>query len=374
MKIIKEENGYRIDVSLGFDPITQKQRRIRKKNISTKSEAENLVAYYKRNYYQGTLVTKQKINFCELAEKYFTIYTVDQKPTYVRTQKGYLNYRIIPYFKYANVASVTKKDCIAFRDHLINDKDKPISNNSINKHMILLKKIFDVAIDDNIIKSNPCHGIKKLQVSKQKMNFWTLDEFKLFIDALTEEEFVFKVFYMTAYFTGIRAGELLALTWEDIDFVRGEIHVNKTMSRINGKNVITSPKSAASNRYITINRKLSGLLLKWKKFQKELLTSYLLDAKFIEQATLFQQSPDVPIRETFGTKKIQRICKRANLQPIRLHDFRHSHVALLINNSEDIVTIKERMGHASITTTIDTYGHLFPNKQKSMSDKFDDLF
>lgn len=196
------------------------------------------------------------------------------------------------------------------------------------------------------------------------MNFWTLEEFKLFIDALKEEEFVFKVFYMTSYFTGMRSGELLALTWEDIDFVRGEIHVNKTMSRINGKNVITSPKSTASNRYITINRKLSDLLLEWKKFQNELLASYFLDNKFIEQATLFQQSPDIPIRETFGTKKIQRVCKKAKLQPIRLHDFRHSHVALLINNSEDVVTIKERMGHASITTTIDTYGHLFPNRQK----------
>ncbi|WP_376699596.1 tyrosine-type recombinase/integrase [Listeria booriae] len=53
---------------------------------------------------------------------------------------------------------------------------------------------------------------------------------------------------------------------------------------------------------------------------------------------------------------------------MRLHDFRHSNVALLINNKEELTAIKERMGHASITTTIDTYGHLFPNKQKSMSD------
>lgn len=76
----------------------------------------------------------------------------------------------------------------------------------------------------------------------------------------------------------------------------------------------------------------------------------------------------------FETKKITKICKDAGLTPIRLHDFRHSNVALLIDNHEEITAIKERMGHASITTTIDTYGHLFPNKQKSMSDKFDNIF
>ncbi|MBC1973567.1 tyrosine-type recombinase/integrase [Listeria welshimeri] len=79
------------------------------------------------------------------------------------------------------------------------------------------------------------------------------------------------------------------------------------------------------------------------------------------------------IRENFGTKKIQRICNRCAVQPIRLHDFRHSHVALLIDNGENITVIKERMGHSSITTTIDTYGHLFPNKQREMSDKLDFL-
>ncbi|CUB21234.1 Tyrosine recombinase XerC [Bacillus safensis] len=62
-----------------------------------------------------------------------------------------------------------------------------------------------------------------------------------------------------------------------------------------------------------------------------------------------------------------------NLKVIRLHDLRHSHVALLIDQGEEYRTIKERLGHASIRTTIDVYGHLFPNKQKSMADKLDDI-
>ncbi|WP_246215514.1 tyrosine-type recombinase/integrase [Listeria valentina] len=374
MPIIKTEKGYKIDISLGYDPITGKQRRIKKKNIKTKAEAENLIAYYKRLYYQSALPVNQKTTFEEIGQTYFSSYTVNHKPTYIRTQKGYYNHRILPYFKNTLIAKTNKKVCIEFRDYLLNDNKNPLSNNSINKHMILLKKIFDVAIDENLISINPCNSIKKLKVEKEKMKFWTPLEFKQFINSLKDNEYIYKVFYTTAYLTGMRSGEMLALKWEDIDFLRNEIHVNKTLSRVNKENIITSPKSSTSNRYITINSKLSSLLQEWKNYQSNLLQSYLLDKHSILDAHVFQYNMELPARENFSTKKIQKICKRTNLTPIRLHDFRHSHVALLINNNEDTVTIKERMGHASITTTIDTYGHLFPNKQKSMSDKFDNIF
>ncbi|MBC1725022.1 site-specific integrase [Listeria seeligeri] len=205
------------------------------------------------------------------------------------------------------------------------------------------------------------------------MSFWTLEEFQRFITALYDEEFIYKLFYFTAYFTGLRVGELLALKWDDIDFNRNEIHVNETLSRVNGQNIVTSPKSTTSNRYITINNKLAQLLFTWKKEQKNLLQSFLLTEQHLQNATVFQHNIEIAQRETFVTKKIQRICKRCAVHPIRLHDFRHSHVALLIDNGENITVIKERMGHASITTTIDTYGHLFPNKQREMSDKLDFL-
>ncbi len=165
-----------------------------------------------------------------------------------------------------------------------------------------------------------------------------------------------KIFYQTAYLTGLRAGELLALTWDDIDFMKQDIQVTKTVSSISGKMVITAPKSETSNRTVTINSKLAQDLLTWKDTQATLISK--------ENPVVFQHKESYPIRENFGTKKIRRICNRCGVKPIRLHNFRHSHVALLINNGENITVIKERMGHASITTTIDTYGHLFPNKQK----------
>lgn len=83
----------------------------------------------------------------------------------------------------------------------------------------------------------------------------------------------------------------------------------------------------------------------------------------------------IPLRlQKFNRKQYKKILDRdAALKKIRIHDFKHSHASLLINRGEDYLVVKERLGHASITTTIDTYSHLYPNKQKDLADKLDDL-
>ncbi|MUO52440.1 tyrosine-type recombinase/integrase, partial [Enterococcus faecalis] len=96
-----------------------------------------------------------------------------------------------------------------------------------------------------------------------------------------------------------------------------------------------------------------------------------------DKLLVFQYNEKHPSSDYYS-KQIKNIIAKnnLNLKPIRLHDFRYSHVALLIYNNEKNNTIKERLRHSSITTTIDTYGHLYPNSQKLMSDKFDnyDIF
>ncbi|EGO6634145.1 site-specific integrase, partial [Enterococcus faecalis] len=179
-----------------------------------------------------------------------------------------------------------------------------------------------------------------------------------------------------AFFTGMRAGEMIALTWNDIDFYNQTVRINKSAKLINGNYVTTTPKTESSNRYITINTKITAMLKKWQKIQPKLLIDNFQNIDS-DKLLVFQYSEKHPSSDYYS-KQIKKIIAKnnLNLKPIRLHDFRHSHVALLIHNNEKNTTIKERLGHSSITTTIDTYGHLYPNSQKSMSDKFDnyDIF
>ena len=112
-------------------------------------------------------------------------------------------------------------------------------------------------------------------------------------------------------------------------------------------------------------------LKEWKNNQGEILSQFNTSTQNLQVI----QSTPVTVTKNMIDKKFKQILQRdPSLKRIRIHDFRHSHASLLINQGEDYLVVKERLGHASITTTIDTYSHLYPSKQKSIADKLDNLY
>ncbi|MEN2291583.1 site-specific integrase [Enterococcus faecalis] len=376
--ITKKENGYFVDVSLGIDPISGKQRR-KRLTVSTKKEAQQIESKYLRLYHENKLTTNSDLTLKDIYEIYEEKYTQNLKPSYKQTQERIFKNYIEPYFKNTQIKLIKKQQIYDFQQFLLTSKPKrkeTLSNKTINMIIIHLQKLFNVAMKEGLSYENPCNQIDKLKVQKKEINFWTLDEFTTFISHIDKNKPFLKVFYQFAFFTGMRAGEMIALTWSDIDFYNQTVRINKSAKLINGNYVTTTPKTESSNRYITINTKITSMLKKWQEIQPKLLIDNFQN---IDSAKLlvFQFNEKHPSSDYYS-KQIKKIIAKndLNLKPIRLHDFRHSHVALLIHNNEKNTTIKERLGHSSITTTIDTYGHLYPNSQKSMSDKFDnyDIF
>lgn len=369
MPIQKVKNGtYTVDISLGIDPITGKRRRTTRRGIKTKKEAEQIYLSLKNKYYKNEISSNRILDFNTLSQIYFNSQENKHKKIYQVNQKYTFNKHILPYFINTQIKKVTYTDILEFQKKLIQTK---LSNKSINKILIIVRQIFNTAINEGIILKNPCDKVPKLRVEKHEMKFWTPQEFKKFINSIHDNEEAHKVFFTTAYLTGARCGELLALQWKDVDLRKKIIHINKTLHNIKQENFIDTPKTKSSHRNIALNSQLFNILISWKEEQKILFKQLKLE--HTDNSFVFQFREITPTRNQF-TKRIATVCKRAELEPIRLHDFRHSHVALLIELGEDITVIKERLGHSSITTTIDTYGHLFPNRQKKLADKLDDLF
>lgn len=376
--ITKKENGYFVDVSSGIDPISGKQRR-KRLTVSTKKEAQQIESKYLRLYHENKLTTNSDLTLKDIYEVYEEKYTQNLKPSYKQTQERIFKNYIEPYFKNTQIKLIKKQQIYDFQQFLLTSKPKrkeTLSNKTINMIIIHLQKLFNVAMKEGLSYENPCNQIDKLKVQKKEIDFWTLDEFTTFISHIDKNKPFLKVFYQFAFFTGMRAGEMIALTWSDIDFYNQTVRINKSAKLINGNYVTTTPKTESSNRYITINSKITAMLKKWQEIQPKLLIDNFQNIDS-DKLLVFQYSEKHPSSDYYS-KQIKKIIVKnnLNLKPIRLHDFRHSHVALLIHNNEKNTTIKERLGHSSITTTIDTYGHLYPNSQKSMSDKFDnyDIF
>ena len=377
MTVRKEKNGtWTVDISDGFHPITQKRIRVVRKGSKTKKEALELeqhlrIVDLKEKRFDFLITTDMLFELLEEEDR-----QNNRKISYLSTQKNNYERHIKPYFQNVNLNKLSYENIFEFREYL---KTKPkkqndnqhLSNNTINKIIILLKKIFDTGVRKSLIDKNPVENLRKFPINQKTITFWSVEEFARFRKLITKEEKSYNLFFTLAFFTGMRMGEILALNWNDINLLTNTIHVTKTAYFLNKRNHINSTKTRAGTRYITINNKLANMLRDWKQEQTTLLKEFIDD---IDNLQVIQSSP-ISITKNMIDKKFKQILSRNNdIKKIRIHDLRHSHASLLINQGEDYLVVKERLGHASITTTIDTYSHLYPSKQKSLANKLDEIF
>ena len=186
--------------------------------------------------------------------------------------------------------------------------------------------IFNYAVKYYNLKENPCHKAGSMgKKHADEMLFWTKDEFAAFIEAVSDKPMSYAIF-MTFYYTGIREGELLALTPADIDFDKKTLTVNKSYQRINREDVITTPKTPKSNRVVSIPQLLCDCLQEYMPHCYELQPN---DRLF-------------PCTKHFLQHEMERGCKISGIKRIRVHDIRHSHASLLVEMGFSPLLIAER--------------------------------
>ena len=319
------------------------------------------------------------IEFRIVADEYFNDLEKKRKGSTVSTyRKDYRN-NILPYFEDCFINDI---DIQKIRLWALEIDFKTISVAYKNKNHTILCKIFDYAIKNFGLKDNPpriygCFEEKQDQVIKdeEKIRYIIYDEFKKFISVI--DKLMWKTFFIVAYFTGCRRGEIQALTWEDIDFEKNEISINKTLyEEGKGKVEITSTKNNL-NRKIKMSKTLIDALLIYKQEVMEY-------EDFKESWFVFGNTRFLP-KTTIDRNK-DKYFELSGVRRITMHEFRHSHVSLLINEyvlrcreremkvdtAKFFLMLSNRMGH-TIQVMTDTYMHLFPTIQDEIVDILDSL-
>ena len=240
-------------------------------------------------------------------------------------------------------------------------------NTWLTKESIIKKKILPYFRKRKLSEITANHAIRYygLQVNpaqqagnmgaeeRKEMQFWTKEEYTRFSEAMMDKPISYYAFEML-YWCGIREGELLALTPADFNFERGSVSINKSYQRVNGRDLITSPKTRKSNRTIQM-----------PKFLCEEMQDYLgMLYGYVEGERIFN------ISKSYLHHEMDRGAKESGVQRIRIHDLRHSHVSLLIDMGFSALAIAERVGHESIEITY-RYAHLFPSKQVEMAKRLE---
>ena len=281
------------------------------------------------------------------------------KPSTVASKKWLIDLKVTPFFKKIPLNEIKPTHVRQWQNSLTSYRDengKPYAQTYLKCINNQLTAIFNYAVKYYGLKENPCHKAGSMGKKKaDEMLFWTKDEFQTFIESMKDRPASYTVF-MTMYYTGIREGELLALTPADFDFDRGTVKISKTYQRLKGQDVITSPKTKKSNRTIQMPDFLCQEMQEFFKMQ------YGLKKK----DRIFS------VTKSYLHHEMDRGAKAAGVKRIRIHDLRHSHISLLIDMGFSAVAIADRVGHESIEITY-RYAHLFPSKQKEMANRLDDL-
>lgn len=218
-----------------------------------------------------------------------------------------------------------------------------------------LSTIFNYAVKYYDLRENPCRKTGSIGKSHAgERQFWTKQEFKQFL-ATVEDKPEARMAFLVLYWTGMRIGELLALTYNDIDLEKRTISINKSYQRLDGRDIITPPKTPKSKRIVTIPLFLAEELREYM--------SHLYGIMADERMFRFTKS--------YMEHKIIRGIKFSGVKRIRLHDLRHSHASLLVEMGFTPLAIAERLGHEKIETTLNTYSHLYPNKQGELADRLE---
>lgn len=260
---------------------------------------------------------------------------------------------ILPYFTGRIISSIRPADIRSWQNRIMAMDFTPQYQRRIDTLMVSIlnygMRFFD--LQTNAAKLAGTMGCWRTK----SVNFWTLKEFNRFITYVRSP--LTRLAFMTLYWTGMRCGELLALTPRDIDFKACTISITKSLKRYHKQDIVLPPKTEKSKRVVFIHKKLRN------QFRDYLgkLTEEDLDKR------IFPFTPEVLYSE------MERSCRTSGVKRIKIHDLRHSHASLLIEMNVTPLLISERLGHEKVETTLNIYSHLYPNKQKQLSTKLEAL-
>lgn len=348
-------DGHTWRVSCYYTNWKGERKRHDKRGFKTRRDA----LAYEREF---TAKTSKDINmgFSTFLDIYMKDLQPQLKQSTLANKEIIINTHIRPYFENKSLSAVTSVDILQWQNTLLSMRDeygKGYSQTYLRTIQNQLSAIFHHAVRYYDLPKNPCAATKKMGKSKSKeMLFWTMDEYTKFSEAIKDKPISYYAFEIL-YWTGIRCGELLALTKNDFDLKRRTLKIDKTYQVVKGEELITTPKTEKSNRTIELPRFLC------EEMQDYFDSLYKID----KRSRLFE------VTKGYLHHEMDRGAKLAGVKRIRIHDLRHSSCALLIDLGYSPVQIAERLGHESVTIT-ERYSHLYPSVQRDMANRLDAAF
>lgn len=350
---------------------------------STVKELDSKIKTLINELDNGIIIEKNTFEnfFCDWL---FDVHLINKKPSTCERYEGlYRNYIKDSSISDINIKDITLRDIQEYYSALYKKGASISTLKNLNK---LISPSIRYAYNNNMIIKDFTRGIvlpsdtenNKLQ-KKSDVNPFSLDEQIKFLNAIKGNEL--ETLFITALDSGLRQGELLALTWNDIDFDNECIYVNKTVKlvanvtregREKGEYLVQTPKSEKANRTVAIPVFLVKRLRQHKTQQLENKLRY--SNLYQDNSLVFCNQFGKYIDSSRVRKVFKKVLEDNKLKDRKFHDLRHTYATRLFELGEEPKTVQELLGHSNISITLDTYTHVLESMKKKAVSKLNDLY
>lgn len=309
----------------------------RKKKQKRGFETKKLAQEWEREFLLKSQFSLE-MNFDSLYSLYYKDMESRIKISTLSTKQYIVNKKILPYFGKMKIQDIKAVHIRNWQSELLKTNYSKTYIRTINNQ---LTAIFNYAVRFHNLSKNPCHIAGSIgKKDAEEMSIINVEDFNRMINFVSDEEN--RCFYKILFWTGLRKGELLALTYKDVDFDKKTININKNFQVIESEEIISDPKTPKSKRTISVN-------------------NIVLDSIKKMWDTCYKPTKDLRIfyLSKYSIKRqLDTACKKAKIPCIRVHDLRHSHASYLLSNGIDVVSVSRRLGHEKVQTTLNVYCHI----------------
>jgi integrase len=363
-------------IDLGRDEVTGERQQKWFSGFNTKKEAERALAEKINEVNKGTYIEPSDLTLSEYLRGWLQDYAkVNCAP---RTYEGYeyiIRDHIIPSLGRITLDKLKPMHIQRYYSQRLQngrrDGKGGLSPRTVLHHHRVLREALQHAVKWQLLSYNPADAAEAPKPQRKKFNVLSKDEVHKLLDAASKTPY-YEAIYM-AINTGMRRGEIYGLQWADINFTNKTVGINQTLQRLKGEGLVfrETTKTDGSRRSIAISDNVISMLQKIKTKQKE--NRLLCGPLYEDHDLVFSNTHGTPINIDYVSQQFGYLVKKIGLQHVRFHDLRHSHATLLLEQGEHPKVVSERLGHSSITITMDLYSHVTPNMQKEAAKKLDDF-
>ncbi len=363
---LKGGGGYRIVIETGKDPSTGKRRRIIRSLIGrTRPQAEEEFADFMKWLAAGTQPGADKVPLAEYLRDWFAAHSPNLAPSTEISYKMIIENHLIPAL---GMIPLAKLQPLQIQGYYAQAMER-LSPRTVQYHHAVLHRALRQAVKWRIIGTNPVDAVDAPRPRRKEMRALKAEEVAHLL--AVAEGHRDRAIIHTALCTGLRRGEILALRWGDVDLARQMLAIRRSMLYIEGKPVFREPKTAKGRRQIMIPQASVTIL---KEQRKKVLQDRLrLGPGYQDNGLVFCAEDGSPLNPDDLTRRFMNLAAKAGFAGFRFHDLRHTHATLLLTQGHHPKVVQERLGHQTISVTLDTYSHVLPTLQEAVAEGLDQM-